>query len=173
MLRKFVLIFLDDILVYSCDWTSHVSHLMEVFHWLCNHRLFAKLSKCEFGCTTFGYLGQVISGEGVSVDPQKIQAMKDWPLPTSVKILRGFLRLCGYYRHFVPQFATLASPLIDLLQKNVFVWTPEVTQVFHSLKEAMMMTSVLQLLDFSAPFVIQMDTSGTGVGQFYYSVVTL
>ena len=101
VLRKFVLIFFDDILVYSRDWESHLAHLREVFHCLRQHELFAKLSKCEFGCKTIGYLGHIISNGGVAVNPAKIEAIKSWPEPKMLKALRSFLGLCGYYRRFV------------------------------------------------------------------------
>ncbi|XP_039121357.1 uncharacterized protein LOC120258078 [Dioscorea cayenensis subsp. rotundata] len=164
VLRKFVLVFFDDILVYSPDWNSHVGHLRDVLERLRNHRLFAKLSKCEFGCTKIGYLGHVISGDGVAVDQDKIQTIQDWPLPTSVKGLRGFLGLCGYYRRFVAHYATLAAPLTELLRKDAFIWTSSATQAFEQLKEALTRTPVLQLPNFNEPFVVQTDASGTGVG---------
>ena len=87
VLRKFIFIFFDDILIFSRDWTSHLAHLREVFTCLQAHRLFAKLSKCEFGCTSIGYLGHVIFGEGITVDPDKIQAINGWPIPMIVKAL--------------------------------------------------------------------------------------
>lgn len=130
VLRKFVLIFFYDILIYSPDWQSHLFHLHEVFTHLRSHHLFAKLSKCEFGCTTIGYLGHVISGASVVVDPDKIQVIKDWPLLKSVKALSGFLGLCGYYRRFVCQYAQLVAPLTKLLRKDAFVWLTAATEVF-------------------------------------------
>lgn len=164
VLRKFILIFFDDILVYSPDWSSHIAHLREVLARLRTHHLFAKISKCEFGCTTIGYLGHIISGEGVAVDQDKIQTIQQWSLPDSVKALRRFLGLCGYYRRFVAHYASLAAPLTELLRKNAFIWTPTATQAFHQLKQALIKTPVLQLPDFNAPFVVQTDASGTGVG---------
>lgn len=98
-----------------------MAHLRDVFTRLRAHQLFAKLSKCEFGCTSIGYLGHIMSGKGVSVDPVKIQVIKDWLVPTTLKALRGFLGLCGYYRCFVLNYASLASPLIELLHKNAFI----------------------------------------------------
>ena len=164
VLRKFVLIFFDDILVYSRDWQSHLIHLREVLRRLRSHHLFAKLSKCEFGCKTIGYLGHVITGEGVAVEPDKIQVIRDWPLPKTLKALRGFLGLYGYYRRFIAKYSQLAAPLTELLRKDAFIWTPVATQAFQKLQEALTQTPVLQLPDFSLPFVVQTDASGTGVG---------
>jgi hypothetical protein len=100
-LRKSVLVFMDDILVYSPSMEDHVNHLTEVLHLLCQAQLFVKLSKCSFACDSLEYLGHVISSAGVATDPKKTQAMVDWPLPTSVTELHGFLGLTGYYRKFV------------------------------------------------------------------------
>lgn len=122
-----LLIFFDDILVYSSDWNSYLVHLREVFHRLRLHHLFAKLSKYEFGCTTIGYLGHVISGKGVAVDPDKIQAKKEWPIPGTIKALRSFLGLCSYCRRFVTNYSKLAAPLIELLRKDAFVWSETAT----------------------------------------------
>lgn len=164
VLRKFVLIFFDGILVYSSDWESHLRHLHEVFTRLNDHHLFAKLSKCEFGCLTLGYLGHIISDDGVTVDSDKIQAIWDWPLPSSVKALRGFLGLCGYYRRFVSRYASLAAPLTELLRKDAFVWTPIATEAFRKLQQALMSTPVLQLPNFTKQFIVQTDASGDGIG---------
>ena len=143
VLRKFVLIFFNDILVYSSDWDSHLLHLHEVFTRLRLHQLFAKLSKCEFGSVSLGYLGHIISGDGVAVDPDKIQTIKEWPLPHSVKTLQGFLGLCGYYRRFVQHYSSIAAPLTNLLRKDAFAWTDSATEAFQRLQEALMNTPVL------------------------------
>ena len=97
-LRKSVLVFFYDILVYSKDWKSHLQHLHQVLEILVEHKLFAKFSKCEFGVNQIGYLGHIISADGVAADPEKLQAIAAWPVPTSVTALRGFLGLTGYYR---------------------------------------------------------------------------
>ena len=138
VLRKFVLIFFDDILIYSVDWESLVLHLHDVFTRLQAHKLFVKLSKCEIGCSFLGYLGHEISGDGVAVDPDKILAIRDWLVPTSIRALRGILGLCGYYRRFVYRYVSLAGPLTDLLRKDAFAWTPAVAQAFQRLQEALM-----------------------------------
>ncbi|KAJ0970323.1 hypothetical protein J5N97_023200 [Dioscorea zingiberensis] len=164
LLRRYVLVFFDDILIFSKSWEEHLEHLHQVLTVLHSNSLFAKLTKCEFGCTEIGYLGHTISGRGVAVDQDKIAAIKDWPLPTSVKNLRGFLGLTGYYRRFVPRYSSIAAPLTALLRKDAFIWTEAATTAFEKLKDALIHTSTLALPDFAAPFVVQTDASGTGIG---------
>ena len=106
--RKFVLVFLDDIFIYSSSWAEHLHHLEVVLSILKQHSFYAKLAKCEFGRTSLTYLGHVISSHGVSVDPEKIVAIVDWPLPKSLRELRRFLGLAGYYQHFVTKYASIA-----------------------------------------------------------------
>jgi hypothetical protein len=100
-LRRFILVFFDDILVYSQDMDSHATYLRLALDTLLQHQLFAKLSKCKFGCAEVEYLGHIITAQGVSADPGKIQAMVDWPFPKNIKALRRFLGLTGYYRKFI------------------------------------------------------------------------
>lgn len=121
VLRRFVLVFFDDILIYSPDWVSHVEHLHAVFTLLRSHRLFTKQQKCEFGSTEIGYIGHRVSVLGVMVDPSKITAIQEWFLPKSVRELRAFLGLTGYYRRFIRHYATLTILLTNLLRKEAFV----------------------------------------------------
>ena len=104
-LRRFVLIFFDDILVFSKTWEEHLQHLEMVLSTLEKESLYAKESKCEFGMTELLYLGHIISAEGVQVDLEKIRAIVDWPTPTNLTQLKGFLGLCGFYRRFVKRFS--------------------------------------------------------------------
>ncbi|KAI5343165.1 hypothetical protein L3X38_011041 [Prunus dulcis] len=163
-LRKFVLVFFDDILVYSTSWSDHLRHLHTVLEILEHHQLFVKMTKCAFGVSTIEYLGHIVSRQGVSVDPSKLNAVADWPVPTSVKSLRGFLGLTGYYRKFIPHYGKESFPLTQLTKKDGFLWTPEATAAFHKLKELMLSPRVLALPDFTKPFIIESDASGSGIG---------
>jgi hypothetical protein len=164
-LRKFVIVFFDDILVYNTSYEEHLVHLQLVFKWLDRDKWKLKLSKCTFAQRSITYLGHVISAAGVATDPSKVQVIVNWPVPASVKELRSFLGLAGYYRKFVRHFGVLARPLTDLLKKNaLFVWTPEHDAAFQALKTAMSIAPVLALPDFSKPFALETDASIYGVG---------
>ena len=164
-LRKFVLVFFDDILIYSKSYEEHLHHLALVFQQLQAHSWKIKMSKCEFAKRSIAYLGHVITPEGVTTDPQKVSAIVNWPLPQTVKDLRGFLGLAGYYRKFVRHFGILAKPLTELLRKNtLFVWTPAHASSFEALKHALSTSPVLSLPQFDKPFSIETDASGNGVG---------
>jgi hypothetical protein len=163
-LRKSVLVFFDDILVFSPSWSSNLLHLVEVLLLLRQHCLFAKLSKCSFGNSKVEYLGHVVSGSGVEMDQSKIQAIIDWPYPKNLKQLRGFLGLTGYYRHFIKGYAAIASPLTALLKKDCFKWDAAAYVAFDDLKAAITQAPVLALPDFTQPFILETDASGSGIG---------
>jgi hypothetical protein len=163
-LRQFILVFFDDILVYSCSEEDHVIHLQKTLEILRLHKLHAKLSKCRFGCCEIDYLGHVISANGVAVDQKKIESILQWPFPSSLKSLRGFLGLTGYYKKFVHGYGQIARPLTDMLKKGAFQWTPTSESAFKELKMAMTSPPVLALPDFSKNFVIECDASGSGIG---------
>ncbi|WVZ82001.1 hypothetical protein U9M48_029318, partial [Paspalum notatum var. saurae] len=164
-LRRFVLVFFDDILIYSPTYDSHLSHLRQVFELLHRDQWNVKRSKCSFGLREINYLGHVISAQGVTTDPDKVSAIASWPPPASAKELRNFLGLAGYYRKFVPHFGIISRPLTALLKKHViFVWTLEQEHSFQALKHALCHAPVLALPNFAFPFALETDACATGVG---------
>lgn len=156
-LRKFVLVFFDDILVYSRNVVEHLKLVLEA---LKQHQLYAKMSKCSFGSLEVDYLGHLISEEGVKADPAKIEAMINWPNPRTPKDLRGFLGLTGYYREFVKGYGGIAAPLIALLRKKSFGWSDQAEEAFKNFKAMMSTPPVLGLPNFTKKFVIECDTLG-------------
>ncbi|KAL4366463.1 hypothetical protein GQ457_05G035950 [Hibiscus cannabinus] len=163
-LRKFVSVFLDDILIYSRKW-QHVKHVKIIHGILRNHGFVAKKSKCIFGQESIEYLGHVISEKGLAVEQGKVEAIRKWPEPKRIKEVRGFLGLIGYYRRFIRGFTSLATPIKDLLRKwEQFEWTQEAQMAFSSLKEQLSNTTVLGLSDFNRTFVVETDASGIGIG---------
>ena len=166
LLRKCVLVFMDDILIYSATLEEHLQHLEQVFTILHENQLYVKLSKCSFAQQGLEYLGHVISAAGVQTDPAKISAVRDWPVPTNVKQVRGFLGLTGYYRRFIKHYGIISRSLSDLLKKDaVFTWTPTTEAAFQSLKTALAQAPVLALPDFKKTFMIETDANNSGIGQ--------
>lgn len=165
VLRKCALVFFDDILVYSPDLPSHLSHLKQVLQLLRQDHWQVKFSKCSFAQQQVSYLGHVIGVNGVATEPKKIQDVLNWATPVSVKKLRGFLGLAGYYRKFVKNFGIISKPLTQLLRKGVpFKWSAEAKDAFQRLKQALTSAPVLGLPDFSKIFYVETDASEAGIG---------
>ncbi|CAM8954210.1 unnamed protein product [Rhodiola kirilowii] len=164
LLRRSVLVFFDDILIYSTSWDTHLVHLYEVLTILANHPFYANPGKCDIGRDSIAYLGHIISAQGVMVDSAKVQAVQTWRPPTNLRQLRGFLGLVGYYRRFVRDYASRAANLTNLLRKDAFVWDTKAMDAFIDLKSALTTTPVLALPDFSKAFTLQTDASGVGIG---------
>jgi hypothetical protein len=127
-------------------------------------QLYAKFSKCAFGVQEVEYLGHIVSHEGVKMDPNKIKAMREWPIPKTLKKLRGFLGLIRYYYKFVKNYGQIVSPLTTLLKNEAFSWTQEATKAFEKLKKAMCMTLVLATPNFIKTFIVECDALGHGIG---------
>ena len=123
--------------MFSKDLSSHLSRLRVVLTVLLDNKLYAKRSKCVFGCVEVEYLKHLISGQRVRTNLRKTEAMMQWPVPTSVKALRGFLGLTGYYRKFVKDYDLIATPLTALMKKDTFQWSARAKLAFHTLKQAM------------------------------------
>lgn len=165
LLRKGVLVFVDDILIYSSSLEEHIQLLQQVFSILELHQLYLKRSKCSFAQQSLEYLGHIISAKGVATDPMKTNAIAQWPTPQDAKQLRSFLGLSGYYRKFIRNYGVLSRPLTDLLKKHtVFHWTPDLQTSFDTLKLALASAPVLALPDFTKSFTIETDASATGIG---------
>ena len=148
-LRRFVLVFFDDILIYSASWAKHLQHLSIVLQALRANQLHLKRSKSSFGASSVAYLGHVISASGVAMDVDKVAMVASWPAPRSAHGLRGFLGLAGYYRKFIRDFGLIAAPLMRLLWKDAFAWDDEADAAFQALKGALSTGPVLQMPDFN------------------------
>jgi hypothetical protein len=162
--QRFVLVFFDDILIFSRTHAEHLQHIRAVFLRLRAHGLALKRSKCLFGEQRIHYLGHVIANDSVAMDADKVSAVQAWPLPKTIKALRGFLGLTGYYMKFVHGYSLIAAPLTALLKKDVFHWTAAATEAFEALKTALTTAPVLQLPNFDEPFIVDCDASGSGFG---------
>jgi len=164
-LRKFALVFFDDILIYSPTLEAHLKHIAAVLEIMQRDKWHVKLSKCDFAKQKIAYLDHVISAEGVSTDDSKITTIHEWPRPNTLKELRGFLGITGYYRKFIKHYAVISQPLTALLKKGaLFIWTDIAETVFTTLKNALMTAPVLSLPNFQLPFTVETDASDTGIG---------
>ncbi|KAG8496931.1 hypothetical protein CXB51_008102 [Gossypium anomalum] len=164
-LDRFVVVFIDDILIYSCDESEHAEHLKLVLQILRDKQLYAKFSKCEFWLREVSFLGHVVSALGIRADPSKISAIMDWKPPRNVTEVRSFLGLAGYYRRFVKGFSMIATPMTKLLQKDVkFEWSEKCQKSFDRLKTCLTEAPVLVQLESGKEFVIYSDASLLGLG---------
>src|SRR5947207_2309311 len=160
-----VVVFIDDILVYSKNEEEHVKHLQIVLDRLREHQLYAKLSKCQFWLREVSFLGHILSAKGVAVDPSKVQDVLKWKSPTSVTEIWSFLGLAGYYRRFIQGFSKIAKPMTKLLQKEAkFIWTSDCEAAFQKLKTLLTTAPVLTQPDITKSFDVYCDASGTGLG---------
>ncbi|KAI3811474.1 hypothetical protein L1987_21198 [Smallanthus sonchifolius] len=164
-LDKFVIVFIDDILIYSKSKQEHEEHLRLVLDLLKQEQLYAKFSKCEFWLKEVQFLGHVINEAGIHVDPAKIEAVKNWIAPKTPTEIRSFLGLAGYYRRFISNFSKIAVPLTALTHKGrIFEWGQEQEEAFQTLKEKLCHAPVLSLPDGSDDFVVFCDVSKQGHG---------
>ncbi|KAA3466375.1 DNA/RNA polymerases superfamily protein [Gossypium australe] len=164
-LDKFVVVFIDDILIYSRDESDHAEHLRIVLQTLRDKQVYAKFSKSEFWLREVGFLGHIVSGDGIRVDSGKISAIVEWKPPRNVSEVRSFLGLAGYYRRFVKGFSMIASPMTKLLHKDVkFGWTEKCQQSFERLRTLLTEASILVQPESGKEFVVYSDASFNGIG---------
>ncbi|GAU50355.1 hypothetical protein TSUD_283640 [Trifolium subterraneum] len=164
-LDKFVVIFINDILIYSNDPQEHAEHLRIVLNILREKQLYAKFSKCEFWLSEVKFMGHVISQGGVSVDPSKVEAVLNWERPRTVSEIRSFLGLAGYYRRFILGFSEIALPLTRLTRKGAaFVWDELCENSFNLLKQKLTSAPVLVIPDPDKKYVVYCDASNKGLG---------
>jgi hypothetical protein len=143
-LDKFVMVFIDNIFVYSKNEVEQEKHLRIVLQWLCDNQLYAKFIKCAFWLKEVSFLGHVISAEGITVDPSKVQEVLHWKSPRSVTQIRSLLILAGYYHQFIPNFSKIAKPMTKLFEKDAkFKWSSQCEEAFLTLKKLLTTAPVL------------------------------
>ncbi|GKE16624.1 putative reverse transcriptase domain-containing protein [Tanacetum coccineum] len=164
-LDKFMIVFIDDILIYSKNKQEHEEHLKLILELLKKEQLYAKFSKCEFWIPKVQFLGHVFDSQGIHVDPAKIESVKDWASPKSATEIRQFLGLTGYYRRFIKGFSKIAKPMTKLTQKKVkFDWGDKAETTFQLIKHKLCSAPILALLEGNEDFIIYSDASIKGLG---------
>uniref|UniRef100_A0A4W5N4N7 ribonuclease H n=1 Tax=Hucho hucho TaxID=62062 RepID=A0A4W5N4N7_9TELE len=166
LLNQFVIAYIDDILIYSRSEAEHINHVKIVLSRLLNNQLYVKAEKCEFHVKQTSFLGYRISHHGVKMEEVKVQAVTEWPQPTTVKELQRFLGFANFYRQFIRNYSTVASPLTSLLKRKPtrLGWTKEATNAFIDLKERFTSAPILKHPDPSLPFIVEVDASDCGIG---------
>ncbi|KAK3728734.1 hypothetical protein QZH41_002654 [Actinostola sp. cb2023] len=178
MVYVLLLVYLDDIVVYSGTFEEHLERLEKLFNRLREHGLTLQPDKCHFLKREVTYVGHLLSAEGITTDPEKTAAVREWKTPTTVKELRSFLGFVGYYRRFCKNFAAIAGPLHELVNtclkelkehrklKVSFTqrWNSNCQKAFDTLKEKLTSPPVLGYVDFSKPFIVETDASNEGLG---------
>jgi hypothetical protein len=165
VLDLFVVVFIDDILIYSETAEEHEEHLRIVLEKLRQQKLYAKFSKCKFWMEKVAFLGHVLSAEGIAVDPSKVESITKWEQPLNVTDVRSFLGMAGYYRRFIENFSKITKPMTELLKNNTkFEWSEACEKSFQELKKRLTTTPVLTLPDIKKDFVVYYDASKRGLG---------
>ncbi|GJW72963.1 putative reverse transcriptase domain-containing protein [Tanacetum coccineum] len=164
-LDKFIIVFIDDILIYSRNKEEHANHLRIILELLKKEKLYAKFSKCDFWIRIVQFLGHLIDSQGLHVDPAKIEAVKNWTSPTTPIEIRQFLGLAGYYRRFIKDFSKIAKSLTELTQKNKkYIWGEDQETTFQLLKQKLCEAPILALPEGNDDFVVYCDVSHQGLG---------
>ncbi|XP_063289915.1 uncharacterized protein LOC134574753 [Pelobates fuscus] len=157
LLHVCAVVYLDDILIYSPDLKTHHKHVRLVLEKLLQNGLYCKLEKCLFDQTSVQFLGYIISEEGFSMDPSKLEAIKSWPLPQGLKAIQRFVGFANYYRKFIKNFSSIIAPITKMTKKgtNPRVWSPEALKAFEMLEQAFTTAPVLHHPDPSLPFIVE------------------
>jgi hypothetical protein len=161
---KFVVVYFDDILVFSRSLKEHLNHLRQVFQTLRFESFFVNLKKCSFAQSQVVFLGFIVSAKGVAADPEKVRAILDWPSPNNIHDVRSFHGLASFYRRFVKGFSSLMAPITECTKKGAFLWTTDAQKAFEVVKELLTKAPILQLPNFELPFEVSCDASHSGIG---------
>ncbi|KAL0161345.1 hypothetical protein M9458_045070, partial [Cirrhinus mrigala] len=166
MLNKFVFVYLDDILIFSRSLEEHEGHVSRVLQKLLDNQLFVKPEKCEFHVTQTQFLGFIITPDHVEMDPKKVEAVLNWPIPTTVKEVQRFIGFANFYRRFIKNFSSVVAPLTALTKggKTRIQWGPEAAEAFQDLKRRFTSAPILTIPDPERPFVVEVDASEVGIG---------
>ena len=161
---RFVVVYFDDIPIFSSSLADHLGHLRDVLLVLRREKLFAATKKCSFGVAEVLFLGYIISGRGLEVDNSKVETIRNWPTPKSVTDVRSFHGLASFYRRFVAHFSSIMSPITDCIKLSQFVWSPAAEEAFQKIKNKLTTAPVLALPNFAIPFELHSNASKTGTG---------
>lgn len=161
---KFVVVYFDDILIYSLDERKHVEHLRAVLNALRDDKLYVNLKKCVFMTHSLSFLGFVLTSTGLQVDNEKIKTVQDWPAPNSLQEVISFHILASFYRRFIKNFSTISTPLTYCIKKGEFKWTTQAEKSFQLVKEKLPSAPMLALPDFEKMFELDCDASHVGIG---------
>jgi hypothetical protein len=159
-LSIFIIVYLDDILIYSKNQDEHEIHVRQALQWLREYGLYAKLEKCSFDQNQVEFLGYIVSSSGISMDPTKMQTIRNWKTPQFVRHVQCFLGFTNFYRKFIKDYSKIILPLTQLTQKDqVFIWSRNANSAFEGLKQAFTSASILIPIDLAKRFVLEADTS--------------
>ncbi|KAG5533437.1 hypothetical protein RHGRI_027564 [Rhododendron griersonianum] len=161
---RFVVVYFDDILIYSANHELHLQHLRQVLSLLHKEKFYAAIGKCSFMTESVLFLGYVVSKDGISVDESKVEAVHQWPLPKNIHEVRSFHGLASFYRRFIPNFSSIMAPLTDCMKAGKFSWTEAAKKAFQEIKQKLTSAPLLVLPDFSRPFELHCDASKVGIG---------
>ncbi|GKA13070.1 RNA-directed DNA polymerase [Tanacetum coccineum] len=160
----FVVVYFDDILIYSSSLEQHLSHLRQIFSVLRDQKLYANGKKCHFLVTEVTFLGYIVTGSGIKMDPTKVEAIISWPTPSTIHDIRSFHGLASFYRRFIWNFSSIIAPLTECMKGGRFTWTSEAAKAFDILKAKVTEAPVLALPNFDEVFQVECDASGVGIG---------